>query len=201
MQTLNAQTIRNDGPKRVKRLASVILASSVAVLLVAELGSNAAKWTAGPSIAKKAASRPEQTLAAQEEEEQRIGDFMQKVARAHVGRLEPQEQAEEQTDRPESASERLDPKVSAAAPPRKSPTANKSERSRVAALATKPAAAAAAPLEAQAVSPAEAKEAPPSASFTSRVIDSVSGAVTSQNKRIMDGFSYIANAVGSLAKK
>jgi len=201
LQTLNTQTIRNDGPKRVKRLVGLILASSVAVLLVAELYSNGAKWTAVPSIAKKAAPRPEQTQAAQEEEEQRIGDFMQKVARAHVGRLDPLEQVEEQTDRPESASERIDSKASAPAPLRKSASVGKSERPRIAALAQKPAAAAAAPVEAPAVPPAEAKDAQPSASLTSRVIDSVTGAVTSQNKRIMDGFGYIANAVGSLAKK
>jgi len=201
LQTLNVQTIRINRPKRVRMLVA-ILASSVTVLLAAELFSNGAPWSAVPSIAKKAAPRPEQTQAAQDEEEQRIGDFMQKVARAHVGRLEPLEQAEEQTtDRPESVSERIDPKASTPLPARKTPSANKSERSRVAALTPKPAATTAAPVEAQAVPPAETKEAAPPSSLTSRVIDSVTGAVTSQNKRIMDGFGYIANAVGSLTKK
>jgi len=200
LETLNSQAIRNMLPVGVKRRAGEVLAAVVATLLVAAVYANGSKSGTDSPLQEKAAPRLEQGQDAQEEE-QRIGDFMQKVARAHVGRLDPQEHIEEHADKAQIPEEKTEPKTTAALS-RKTASAGKSERPRVAALTQKPApASAAAPVAAPAVPPAEGKEAQPQASLTSRVIDSVTGVVTSQNKRIMDGFSYVTNAVVSLAKR
>jgi len=204
VQTLKSRVIRSSRFAALKKVRGEILVSSVAMTLVAALYSNGPKWGTVSPLEEKPKLFVDEGSAARESEE-RISEFMQRVALAHVGKPQFSAPVEKQ----ESLVEKAELKAPAVAP-RSHRLSNASKLERPRGDNTSAASTAPKPLSEQApivageaagaAGPAQSKESQPT-NYGTRLIASFTNTVLAQNQRVIDGVTSMANAVTSLVKK